>query len=46
MARLIGYARVTTDGQSVDAQAAALKASGCVVVVAEKVSGAVPQSSV
>jgi DNA invertase Pin-like site-specific DNA recombinase len=39
--RMIGYARVSTDGQSVEAQCAALRASGCAVVVAEKVSGAV-----
>jgi DNA invertase Pin-like site-specific DNA recombinase len=38
---MIGYARVSTDGQTLDAQRAALMAAGASVVVAEKVSGAV-----
>ena len=36
----IGYARVSTDGQTLDAQQAALRDSGCARVFAEKVSGA------
>jgi DNA invertase Pin-like site-specific DNA recombinase len=38
---IVGYARVSTDGQSVDAQQAALVAAGADKVFAEKVSGAV-----
>jgi len=34
-----GYARVSTDGQSVAAQEAQLRAAGCAKVYAEKVSG-------
>lgn len=37
---LIGYARVSTDGQSLDAQVAELKAAGATIVLDEKVSGA------
>jgi len=35
-----GYARVSTDGQSLAAQDAELHAAGCVKVYAEKISGA------
>ena len=37
---IIGYARVSTDGQTLDAQQATLKAEGAELVFAEKVSGA------
>jgi hypothetical protein len=39
--RILGYARVSTDGQTLDAQQAALAAAGAQRVFAEKINGAV-----
>ena len=39
----VGYAQVSTDGQTLDAQQAALIAAGAERVFAEKVSGAVTE---
>ena len=38
---IVGYAQVSTDGQTLDAQRAALAAAGAERVFAEKVSGVV-----
>ena len=38
---IVGYARVSTDGQSVESQCADLHSAGCERVYSEKISGAV-----
>jgi DNA invertase Pin-like site-specific DNA recombinase len=43
---IVGYARVSTDGQTLDAQHAALTAAGAEKVYSEKVSGAVTDRKV
>jgi DNA invertase Pin-like site-specific DNA recombinase len=40
---IVGYARVSTDGQSLEAQQAALTEGGAEKIFAEKVSGAVTE---
>jgi len=38
---IVGYARVSTDGQTLDAQQAALRLAGCEKVYSEKMSGTI-----
>jgi DNA invertase Pin-like site-specific DNA recombinase len=38
---IVGYARVSTDGQTLDTQQASLKSAGAERIFAEKISGAV-----
>jgi DNA invertase Pin-like site-specific DNA recombinase len=40
---IVGYARVSTDGQTLDAQQSALAAAGAERVFAEKISGAITE---
>jgi DNA invertase Pin-like site-specific DNA recombinase len=40
---ILGYARVSTDGQSLDAQDAALREAGCERIYCEKINGAVTE---
>jgi DNA invertase Pin-like site-specific DNA recombinase len=41
MSTIVGYARVSTDSQTLDSQLAALRQAGATQVFAEKVSGVV-----
>jgi DNA invertase Pin-like site-specific DNA recombinase len=43
MSAIYGYARVSTTDQDLAIQEAALKAAGCTVVRAEKVSGTIQE---
>jgi len=38
---IVGYAKVSTDGQTLDAQQSALRAGGATKVFSEKISGAI-----
>lgn len=40
--RLVGYARVSTEGQTLEQQFAVLRDAGCEIVFGEKVSSTVP----
>jgi DNA invertase Pin-like site-specific DNA recombinase len=42
---IVGYARVSTDGQTLDAQQSALTAAGAEKVFAEKISGVIGRLS-
>jgi DNA invertase Pin-like site-specific DNA recombinase len=42
---IVGYARVSTDGQTLDAQQATLRLAGVEKVYSEKISGATGESN-